>query len=394
MRLGKKEEKDEKGRAAEKLRTAEKENRKSVNRISRKRTGVESGNSKNHILLIGIIFISFGVLVLLCTIIFNEIYISQFDDTGGIGLKICQIIDSFLVCAGTTLMTIGAGTALYSYFDFVNYMQDKIKDVIIDNNFTDNLSDEQKKELARKLEKEILHQNEGNNLYDFVQDEVLSLAKMAFYEEFTLNVSCQKKGSEIHKTICKNYIINCESQPDFDIVRNNDFSMKCKDNCEDEPVKDIKLSINGIDFTSDDYSTGNENTDGEVYNKNCRYSITEEARKKIDKIRDDKNWELKYNVSSQMKTIVQEDDMTFSFRLYYPCKNTTFIFTYNPDEFEVFEDVFVFKDIEIDENISRKAITTCHNRGSIFVRIDNWVLPGDGITFVLSPAKSKKRDKN
>ena len=112
--------------------------------------------------------------------------------TNPIDKKIADIFDQLLMCVGTTLMTIGAGTALYSYFDFVNYVQEKIKEVIIDYNFTDKLSDNQKKDLARKLEKELLHQSTDNNLYDFVQEEVLTLAKQAYYEEFTLNVSCKK----------------------------------------------------------------------------------------------------------------------------------------------------------------------------------------------------------
>lgn len=372
----------------QKLKYEEKHNRRKINSVANEKKRTESERSRKYILMIGLIIVIVGIVILLITIIYNSIYMDYVKE--GIALRVCQVIDNLLLCIGTTLMTIGAGTALYSYFDFVNYMQQKIKSVIIDNDFTDNLSDECKKDLACKLEKEILHQNEDNNLYDFVQDEVLTLAKLAYYEEFILNVSCKKIGNEIHKSICKDYVINCDSQPDFDIVGNNAFSMQCKDNCDDKPVKNIKLNINGLDFSSDDYTSNGEKTEGEVYNKNCRYILNEASRKRIDEIKNNDRWDYKYTVRSEMTSVVKDDDVTFSFRLYYPCRNTTFIFTYNPDEFEVMEDVFVFKDTDMEENNLRKAITTRRNKGSIYVKINNWVLPGDGITFVFSPLKNIK----
>lgn len=62
------------------------------------------------------------------------------------------------------------------------------------------------------------------------------------------------------------------------------------------------------------------------------------------------------------------------------------------DEFEAMEDVFVFKDTDIDDT-SKKDITTRHNKGSIYVKIGNWVLPGDGITFVMAPINHDKEIK-
>lgn len=115
--------------------------------------------------------------------------------------------------------------------------------------------------------------------------------------------------------------------------------------------------------------------------------MSESARSKIENATSD-NWDHKYYVKSEMISIVKDDDMSFSFRLYYPCKSTTFLFTYNPDEFEVMEDVFVFKDFDNNDSAQKKPIITRRNKGSIFVKIDNWILPGDGITFVLSPPMS------
>lgn len=359
-------------------------NKRNPNMKNRKK---ESGK---HILAIGIIIITIGMIIILSSIIFKAYYTGRYTDV--FKTKISDVIDQLLMCTGTTLITIGAATALYSYFDFVNYVQEKIKDVIIDYNFTDILSDVQKKNLARKLEKELLHQNTDNNLYDFVQEEVLTLAKQAYYEEFTLNVSCKKVGNEIHKTIYKDYIINCDSQPDFDIAANNEFSIKYKGSCSNAPADSIKLSINSIDFTKDDYSTDEKDTNDEVYNKNCKYTLNNIAKDKIEKMKLD-NWDFRYYVKSEMLSIVKDDDMSFSFRLYYPCKNTTFLFTYNPEEFEVMEDVFVFKDFDIDDNTKKKSIITQHNKGSIFIKIDNWVLPGDGITFVLSPISNNTKNE-
>lgn len=337
-------------------------------------------NSRKNIFSVGIILITVGIIIILLSVIITVC----FQPTTIFKIKMKDIIDQLLMCTGTTLMTIGAGTVLYGHFDFVNYVQNKIKDVIIDYNFTDTLSDEHKKMLARKLEKELLHQTADNNLYDFVQEEVLSLAKQAYYEEFTLDISCYKVGNEIHKTIYKDYIINCEAQRDFDIARNNEFAVKCKTSCTNAPKESIKLSINSIDFTGDDYSVTESATNDEVYGKRCVYTLNDLAKSKIESTKSN-DWDYKYNVKSELLSIVKDDDMSFSFRLYYPCKSTTFLFTYNPEEFEVMEDVFVFKDFDNSESNQKKSIITRHNKGSILIKIDNWILPGDGITFVLSP---------
>ncbi|MCM1122260.1 MAG: hypothetical protein NC416_06740 [Eubacterium sp.] len=367
------------------IRKTSEKNQTTVNKASVKM------NSERNILSIGMIIISIGIIIILTSIILNVCYHPAPDLY--LKNKLKDILDQLLMCAGTTLITIGAGTALYSYFDFVNYVQNKIKDVIIDYNFTDHISDEQKKSLARRLEKELLHQNTENNLYDFVQEEVLSLARQAYYEEFTLDVSCHKVGNEIHKTIYKDYIINCESQKDFDIARNNEFGVKCKTSCTNALEANIKLTINSIEFTDADYSITESATNDEVYGKRCKYTLNDSAKKRIENTRSD-NWDYKYNVQSEMLSIVKDDDMSFSFRLYYPCKNTTFLFTYNPDEFEVMEDVFVFKDFDNNENNQKKPIITRHNKGSILVKIDNWILPGDGITFVLSPPTPSNSSDN
>lgn len=352
-----------------------------------KKTEKRISDSKDHILSIGMIIITLGIIVVLISVIYKADFVPQYTDP--LELKIAEVMDQLLMCAGTTLMTIGAGTALYSYFDFVNYIQGKIKDVIIDYNFTDILSDSQKKDLARKLEKELLYQNSDNDLYDFVQEEVLSLAKQAYYEEFTLNVSCKREGDEIHKEIYKDYVINCESQRDFDIAENNEFSIKYKSSCDANPADNIRLNINSIEFSKEDYVVDKMDTNDEVYDKKCYYRLSDAAKGKIAQAKSD-NWNYKYHVKNEMRSIVKDDDLSFSFRLYYPCKNTTFLFTYNPEEFEVMEDVFVFKDFDIDDKLENKPITTRHNRGSIIIKINNWVLPGDGITFVLSPKKVKK----
>lgn len=376
---------------------------KKINREKRKlkRTSTENQkrlnkmNSERNIIYLGCIIIAIGIIVILFSVILN-IWTHPAFPKLNLKSTVIDICYQVLVCIGTTLMTIGAGTFLYGYLDFINYVQNKIKDVIINYNFTDKLSDDQKKTLTRKLEKELLHQNPhntGNNLYDFVQEEVLSLAKQAYYEEFTLNISCKKSGDEIHKTICKDYIINCESQPDFDIAENNEFTVKCKSTCDNSPSKNVKLNINNIDFSDNDYSIGISNTNDEVYNRIHKYTLSESAREKIETAKSD-DWNYKYYVKSEMLSIVKDDDMSFSFRLYYPCKSTTFLFTYNPDEFEVMEDVFVFKDFDNNDTTQKKPIITRHNKGSIYVKIDNWILPGDGITFVLSPPTSNSSSNN
>lgn len=344
---------------------------------------------QNNILIIGVLVILLGVLIILASIILSAAYIPTIEESYILKLKIWTVIDDLLMCLGTTVITVGAGTALYSYFDFVNYMQDKMKRVMIDYEFTDILSENEKKKLATKLEKEIVHQVAGNNLYDFVQDEVLSLAKQAFYEKHILTISCEKVDQTIVKTIHRSYILNCSSQADFDIAGANMFTI-CHHNKDDINIaKDVTLNINGTIFSLEDYDKEEKPSNEEVYNKQCILSLKKEAIDRMQKSMDKENWDNLYKVESDMVSVVQENDLTFAYRLFYPCKSTMFLFTYNPDEFEVMENIFAFKDTDLS-NMEDNPVKVIHNRGSILIEINNWVLPGDGVVFVLAPISSKR----
>lgn len=100
----------------DKLRKTESKNRNEINRKNSLNNDNDSKRSRKQIFTIGIIIITVGFIIILLSIIYGTFVVSTYTD--GLAKKWAEVLDEMLVCTGTTLMTIGAGTALYSYFDF------------------------------------------------------------------------------------------------------------------------------------------------------------------------------------------------------------------------------------------------------------------------------------
>lgn len=292
----------------------------------------------------------------------------------------------FLSNFGSLLITIGIGTALYSFFDFVNYVQRHLKNVVIDYNFTDCLNDNEKEKLICKLQKEVNKQNETNDLYDFAQAEVLTLANRAHYEDFTLVVKCYKENNRIIKDITEDYVVNCINEDCFDIGKCCMIKLgSMKDNKCIVSIKE--LTINGQQYGKTDYNNGTtQKRAQEVYNQQNILTLKKHTIKKIIKHGKKINNNTKYHIRLKTKTDVSIDDLIYAYRLYRPSKKTTFIFQYNSKDFEVLDALFTFKDFDMLDK-QNEFVNIIRENGIIRISIDEWILPGDGVIFILSPKK-------
>lgn len=305
---------------------------------------------------------------------------------------ILYAIFQFIITVCLTCITIGGGTVLYSYFDFVNYIKKSLIDVIINNNFTDTLTNDKKAKIIRKLEKEIIYQkkmDDENTLYDFVNKEVISLVKIPYYESVDLNVDCYYEGEKLRKDIIRTIVWNTNNNegflPKLETITQTYFMSdeeEAKGTQGSEQQKIKPYTINKLFIQKEDYTNKiqycEERTDNVTYNKKSYYKFKDVnfVSKEIELLEMVENY----------TTIVDKSDMTFSYRVYRPCKRFSVTFSFDNKEMEPSVSVFAFKDCNLDAvALDRERIKTVYNNKTISVRINDWILPGDGVLFIIMP---------
>ena len=292
-----------------------------------------------------------------------------------------------IVNVSAVVITIGCGTVLYGYFDFIKYVKDTLCGVIMEYKFVDNLSDHEKEKLIRYTEKQIIYKDcsEGNNtLYDFVNREIINLVKGPYYETLSLNFNCTLVGDTIVKHVFRNMLINVQHAPDYK------FSLeritRCLFNGDPEEVYEANpyelksLIINGkelIDCTERYIQSIEEVHDILDYHSLVRYrfkdSFDESDANPLNGIID---------VRLEYVTRVHVSDKTLGFRTYFPCKQMDLTFVYD-NSLSVTKDIFCFKDRKNDGSSDRDRIQVIENDNSICIKFLNWVLPGDGIIYYI-----------
>lgn len=297
-------------------------------------------------------------------------------------------IFQFLITGCLTCITIGGGTVLYSYFDFVNYIKKSLIDVIINNNFTDTLTNEKKANIIRKLEKELIYQqrvDDKNTLYDFVNEEVISLVKIPYYESVDLNVDCYYEGDKLRKDIIRTIVWNLNNNegftPKLETITQTYF-MDVDSSSAEKDEKKKPYKINRLIIQKEDYTEKieyhEEPTENITYNKKSYYTFkdTEFIVKETETLM----------MREEYTTLVDKSDVTFSYRVYRPCKQFSVTFSYDNEKMEPSVSVFAFKDCNLDAvTIDKERIRTIYNNKTISVKIDDWILPGDGVIFVITP---------
>lgn len=326
-----------------------------------------------------------GVIVILasCLIMLMFLFI---DSCINFNNKIYTTFRDFVINISMAGITIGAGTVLYSYFDFVKYIEQKLKGIVLDYDFLDRLEVDKKEEILNRLEKQLLYKSlvsTENTLYDFANSEIKKLSKEPFYESMYLNVNCYVKDGFIYKKIIRKYTLNYSMIKTFTYDLEKLTKTWFTDDSDDDSYNISKLTINDVDFF--EYiqkESGIDKTKDTKYNKYIFYHFDES----VDSIyKNIYNEEETLNVEVEYTTKVNVLDLTMSYRVYSPCKKFDVVFTYDKNMLDVFCEVFSFKDrIPNEQSICKDRIKLVTNDNCINVSFKDWILPGDGIIFVFA----------
>lgn len=282
-----------------------------------------------------------------------------------------------------TGVTIGAGTVLYSYFDFVKYIEDQLKSIVLEQDFMDELSSQKKEEIANRLEKQMLYKDnecDENTLYDFAHSEIKKLIKKPFFESMHLNVYCKAENDFIYKKITRKYTLDYSADKNYKYDLEKLTKTWFLENSDEESFTITKLIINDNDYTDkiERCITRDECEPAEKYNTKICYQFKGEGHKAPAEIYNDTK---KIDVEIEYVTKVSLEDTTMGFRVYYPCKRLSIVLSYEKETIDINYDTFCFKDRPSDEE-SKNKIQTTVNHNCVDIVFNDWILPGDGTIFV------------
>ena len=88
-------------------------------------------------------------------------------------------------------------------------------------------------------------------------------------------------------------------------------------------------------------------------------------------------------------TSVEIDDNTMGYRVYLPCKRFDAHFSFDNEKMVVDAEVFAFKDRKVKaDRIDKDRIRKTIGKDNVHVEINDWILPGDGILFIMGKNSS------
>lgn len=320
---------------------------------------------KNNIYLVSIVLFLIGFIIQFfsCFLFSNyEIYTLN--------------IKNFIENIATILISVALGTCLFEWFGFIDYMNVRLTEIIISNDFLNMLTKEKKYELKKELEKQIFYNNSEyneNSLLSVVQNEIYPLIESYYYKEYITHVSIKLKNDKLHKIIKRRIVICNDSNLSIKIDVGHIYKPIFKASSEDEAnsmLKLICLTIEEGDSPSKDitnnyqFTTHKLNTnDNYLYEMNLKGTPIEVKGKYI-------------TLNMEIETIVDKDDCLYVQRVMLPCQNFTIHYYYDDAIFDVNGDGFGF----MSKNHYNKIITQ-NIEGCYIIRFDGWLLPGDGVSF-------------
>lgn len=169
----------------------------------------------------GVIIILCFVLLMIIAIYIDSVYFPYAPDEKH---PLWDGLFTLLINIAAVGITVGGGTVLYGHFDFVKYVKNTLCQVLIEHHFVDKLSESEKDQLMKKLQKHFIYHDKENGddtLFDFVNTEIRDLTQGPYYESMRANFYCTVENGKISKHIIRKMVLNIQQDPDykFDLPR-------------------------------------------------------------------------------------------------------------------------------------------------------------------------------
>lgn len=269
------------------------------------------------------------------------------------------------------------------WFGYVNYTRKRMCEILVEDEVIKVLDIDRKKELKSALIKNIYMdnapslQNEENNIVDIIDKEMDNILRDNYYDEYIIYIDAsifsqnnknylQKKFRHTFKakTINKKKCIlrspiNTYLKPPTESIKPFELtSLK---------INNKPIDIKGFNLIEMDNQEEMKN----IYPKH--YTFDDIINQNTDLF----SFEDEIDVDFEYTTIVDLDDLLYTYQITKPCKH--FCIHYNaPKQFKILTEGFGFMSTG---NSQRQRCVETEN-GSM-LRFLNWILPGNGVTISL-----------
>lgn len=291
--------------------------------------------------------------------------------------------DEIFTNVSNVFIAVGLGSVILEFFGYIKYIKERLRDILIDDEYLEILNVEKKEELVNKLEEELYYPGvkyvDRTSLFHVVKDEIKPLLKEYYFEEYLIRVKCEIYNQKYFKKSIYKKIVYNHLKPEENIFISNPPLRIHLNSIEGQKVfqltkfifgtseEDKDLTQKVLKYVNDDKPTQS--------GYDLMYTINLEEIKEEFKLKDGQaKIILEYTTISAI-----EDDKYYSHRVSRPCKNYCIHFDYDPNLLVVHGEGFGFMD-------TIKSRVEQRNHGdSQVIRFFNWILPGNGVNFTILP---------
>lgn len=350
--------------------------------------GIETRSDKlkkraasHAVLITGVLATTFSILSL-CIL-----YTAFDEDKRGI---VWQIFNSIAVGS----LPIGLVSIVFSYFDRMSYVREHVANAIFDSKGYLYFSEDKQRQIKNEIERNLcLKDDDPHNLYSTVQDGIDEIIGDVYVNELIIHIDCQKVNGLFEKkmdetfeymlprtknNLSRKYELSdllpthllMESQIEFcDSQKTSEKCSRCTQLC----TRDYKITVDNKNVELQLKKSAPRYKDIVDYKE--EYTFKCKNKKESSVVINDKPVKIHLEFVSR----VPVSDPIYAFKCKRATRNLTIHFDYDPEKLKVTPIGFGFMDRAMwNENM--KISKFPH---SIKVRFRNWLLPGNGVVFVI-----------
>lgn len=333
----------------------------------------------------GVIATTFSILIL-CVL-----YLLFDENNRGV---IWQIFNS--IALGS--LPLGIISIIFSYFDKMSYVREHVANAIFDSKGYLYFNEEQQRKIKNEIERNLcLKDDDPHNLYSTVQNSLDEITQDVYINELILHIDCKLINHCFEKIVDETFeyilpstrkesirsielseLIPSHLLQNPKLQKCDDIERKCQECTNKSCIRDYKLSVDNKDIDMQLVEKEPQFLSIEDYKQEYRYECKNKKDRKI--IFKDKPVRLHLQFVSR----VPISDPVYIFKCKRATRNFTIHFDYDPEELKVTPIGFGFMDKAMwNENMKISKFPR-----SIKIRFKNWLLPGNGVVFVIEEKKN------
>lgn len=323
---------------------------------------------------------AFLVFISIIIILTNKQLQQSFPDNNLINNWISPV----LVFFATSIISYAIGQIVLSFFDIINFVQNRISEVIFTKKFIRLLNNDTKREIKEVIETDLYDTNNSDFL-EFQKSFEKCLCdseNVYYYKSHTNMVNCdivEINGVKYRRLKNIRTIVYGKKNENSSILLNEVIKYNYKDIPEIKKedifvLEKVVLCMDNKEKKELSYTTKT------LTNKDTKFNKSIYNKTAIGVLTDSINIEDNLKIQITYSAIEPLNDYSYVTRLDKFCNNFSITFTYNKDVFNVFFQTFGFGLIPYS---NKKDVNKLENQ--IKIDLGGSSFPGDGTVFTIIP---------